>query len=157
MEHALAADTYRFGFTNIALGHMVQDRLESELGVSSEMVPFSCDTATYSRSNVGQRSGIVLYAKPDVARRGYGLAAMALAEFHARHPEQEIHVYGDPVPHLDVPVTRHGRLTPRELNVLYNKCVAGLAMSFTNVFSGGGGDARRRLHPSHQRLSRLAR
>jgi glycosyltransferase involved in cell wall biosynthesis len=132
-EYELAADTYRFGFTNIALGEMVRRRLATELGVDSHMVPFSVDTAVYELANRGPRSGVVLYAKPDVPRRGYRLAARALEEFHARCPEQEIHVYGDPVPDIGVPVTRHGRLSPAELNALYNRCIAGFALSFTNI------------------------
>lgn len=132
-EHELAADSYRLGFTHIALGRMVRDRLRGELGVESHLVPFSCDTAVYSLRNRGPRSGVVFYAKRDVPRRGYRLAVLALERFHARHPDQEIHVYGDPVPDLPVPVTRHERLTPVELNELYNRCRAGLAMSFTNI------------------------
>ena len=132
-EYELAADTYRFGFHNIALGTMVQRRLKEEAGVVSELVPFSCDTAVYSLTNTGPRSGVVFYTKPDVPRRGYRLGALALEEFHRRHPEQEIHVYGEPAPDLDVPVTRHGRLTPEQLNDLYNRSIAGIAMSFTNI------------------------
>jgi hypothetical protein len=132
-EYELAADTYRFGLTNIALGHMVQDRLSSELGVGSAFAPFSCDTEVYSLTNHGPRSGVVFYTKPDVGRRGYRLGALALEDFHRRHPEHEIHVYGDPVPEIGVPVTRHERLTPTELNALYNRCVAGFALSFTNI------------------------
>ena len=133
VEYQFAEDTYRFGFTHVALGHMVRRRLRTEAGVSSHLVPFSCDTAVYSRTNTGQRSGVVFYTKPSVARRGYQLGALALEEFHRRHPEQAIHVYGDAVPDLAVPVTRHARMTPRELNRLYNASVAGLAMSFTNI------------------------
>jgi len=132
-NYELAADTYRFGFTNIALGHMVQDRLISELGVSSRFVPFSCDRSVYSLANSGDRSGVVFYAKPDVPRRGYILGILGLEEFHRRHPEQEIHVYGDPVPEISFPVTRHERLNPAALNGLYNRTIAGLAMSFTNI------------------------
>lgn len=132
-EYELAADTYRFGFTNVALGHMVQNRLLDELGVASELVRFSCDTDVYSLTNSGRRTGVVFYTKPDVPRRGYRLGALALAEFHRRHPEQEIHVYGDPVPEIAFPVTRHSRLSPAELNELYNRCVAGFALSFTNI------------------------
>ncbi|GGR48808.1 hypothetical protein J2S40_000305 [Nocardioides luteus] len=132
-EHQLAADTYRFGFTNIALGEMVHRRLRTDCGVDSEMVPFSCDTTVYSFSNRGERSGIVFYAKPGQARRGHLLNCLALAEFHRRHPEQPIHVYGWSTPDLGVPVVDHGRLTAEELNALYNRCIAGLAMSFTNI------------------------
>lgn len=132
-EYQLAADSYRFGFTTIALGHMVQERLATELNVASELVPFSCDTSVYRLHNRGPRNGVVLYAKPGVPRRGFRLAAMALQEFHDRHPEHEIHVYGERVPDLGVPVHHHGRLAPAELNDLYNRVVAGLAMSFTNI------------------------
>ncbi|MDQ4110813.1 MAG: glycosyltransferase family 1 protein [Actinomycetota bacterium] len=132
-EYELAADTYRFGFTNIALGEMVHRRLREDLGVASEMVPFSCDTTVYSLHNRGPRSGVVFYAKPGLARRGYLLGTLALAEFHRRHPDQTIHVYGSSVPDLGIPVVDHGRLTPEELNALYNSCIAGLAMSFTNI------------------------
>ena len=46
--YALAEDTYRFGFTNIALGEMVASRLQSELGITADAtVPFGCDTSTY--------------------------------------------------------------------------------------------------------------
>ena len=132
-EYELAADTYRFGFTNIALGEMVRSRLSDELGVASTCVPFSCDTGVYSLHHQGPRSGVVFYTKPKVARRGYQLGALALREFHERHPEQEIHLYGEPAPDIGVPVTRHARLTPAELNDLYNRCLGGLAMSFTNI------------------------
>lgn len=132
-EYELAADTYRFGFTNIALGPMIQNRLSQELGVTSRLVPFSCDSTIYSLKNLGPRAGIVFYSKPDVARRGYLLGALALEEFHRRHPEQPIHVYGDPMPDVTFPVVRHARLTPEALNDLYNSTIAGLAMSFTNI------------------------
>ncbi len=85
-EYELAADTYRFGFTNIALGEMVRTRLVEELGVASTCVPFSCDTGVYSLHNEGARSGVVFYTKPKVARRGYQLGALALRQFHERHP-----------------------------------------------------------------------
>lgn len=131
--YELAADTYRFGFTNIALGEMTHRRLREDLGVVAELVPFSCDTTVYSLQNRGPRSGVVFYAKPGLPRRGYLLGTLALAEFHRRHPDQTIHVYGSPVPDLGIPVVHHGRLTPEELNALYNRCIAGLAMSFTNI------------------------
>lgn len=132
-EYELAADSYRFGFTNIALGDMVHHRLTTELAVPSTVVPFSCDTTVYGLRDAGPRSGVVFYAKRELPRRGYLLATLALAEFHRRHPEQEIHCYGSPTPGLPFPVTHHGRLDPEGLNGLYNRVVAGLAMSFTNI------------------------
>lgn len=133
-EYELAAMTYRFPFRRIALGDMVAGCLRSELRLSSDLVPFGCDTDTYHLPAVGTpRSGVVLYAKPDVDRRGYLLAALALERFHRDHPDQPIHVYGSRPTDLAFPVTYHGRLTPTELNTLYGTVVAGLAMSFTNI------------------------
>ena len=74
-----------------------------------------------------------MYTKPDVARRGYLLGRLALEEFHRRHPEHELHVYVDPVRDWTIPVIRHERLSPTELNALYNRTCAGLALSFTNI------------------------
>lgn len=132
-DYELASDTYRFGFHNIALGTMVQRRLKEEVGVVSDVVPFSCDTTVYGPTGDHRRSGVVFYTRPDVARRGYRLGSLALEEFHRRHPEQEIHLYGEPALDIAVPVTRHGRLTPAQLNDLYNRTLGGFAMSFTNI------------------------
>lgn len=131
--YALAEDTYRFGFRNIALGDMVQKILLRELGVDARVVPFGCDTGIYKLDNYSQRSGVAFFARPHVDRRGFHLALLALAEFHRRHPEQKITIYGDRIPNCDVPHHYAGRLTPQQLNALYNHSVAGLALSFTNV------------------------
>jgi len=130
--YALAEDSYRLGFGNIALGDMVANELAVR-GIESTVAPFGCDTDVYSRSNDGARSGVVFYTKPAVDRRGYLLGKAALEEFHVRHPEQPIHLYGDPVEEWSIPTTRHERLSPARLNELYNGAVAGLAMSFTNI------------------------
>ncbi|PKH37439.1 hypothetical protein SAMN05192575_101416 [Nocardioides alpinus] len=131
-EHALATDTYRFGFTNIALGGMVH-RWLTMTGVPSTRVAWGRDTHTYSLTNQEHRSGVAFFARPDTPRRGYRLGVLALAEFHRRCPEQEIHVFGADLGDVGFPVTRHGRPTPAQLNELYNRCAAGLALSFTNV------------------------
>lgn len=132
--YTLAEDSYRFGFHCISLGGMIAGLLETELGVKADIVPFGCDTSTY-RPLAGNRprSGVVFFARSTVPRRGYLLGMLALEQFHQRHPEQEIHVYGDPLTDCAFPVTSHGRLTPAELNALYNRSIAGLALSFTNV------------------------
>jgi glycosyltransferase involved in cell wall biosynthesis len=133
-EYELASMTYRFPFRRIALGEMVAGCLRSELGQDSDVVPFGCDTRTYRPPEIEvPRSGVVLYAKPDVGRRGYLLARLALERFHRTHPDQEIHVYGSRPTGLPFPVSYHGSLTPAGLNELYGRVVAGLAMSFTNI------------------------
>jgi hypothetical protein len=131
--YELAEDTYRFGFTNIALGGMISGVLDRELDVPSKQVEFGRDTETYRLTNTGAREGVVFYERPSSDRRGFELARLALEEFHRRHPEQPIHLYGAGGGEWSIPVVRHGRLTPAQLNTLYNESIAGLAMSFTNV------------------------
>lgn len=131
--YALAEESYRLGFRHVALGGAVGRILAEEVGVAADVVPFGCDTQTYRLTATAPRSGVVFYAKPSVARRGYIHVRLALEEFHRRHPEQEIHAYGDAVPDLAAPVTWHGRMWPEDLNALYNRTLGGLAMSFTNI------------------------
>jgi glycosyltransferase involved in cell wall biosynthesis len=132
-QHALAKDTYRFGFRCVALGEMVARLLRQEIGIEPDITEFGCDTSVYKLLGDRPRSGVVLYARPDVPRRGYWLARLALQRFHQLHPDVEIHIFGEQVSGLPFPATHHGRLTPTELNELYNSTIAGLAMSFTNI------------------------
>jgi hypothetical protein len=88
----------------------------------------------YSLTNAdGPRSGVVYYTKPGSDRRGYLLGRLALEEFHRRHPNEPIHLYGDASDDWMIPTVQHHRLHPRELNELYNATKAGLAISFTNI------------------------
>jgi hypothetical protein len=75
----------------------------------------------------------VFYVKPDTPRRGYWLAVMALELLHQRHPEVGIHTFGVRVPDLPFPAQTYRPMPPRELNELYNRCIAGFALSFTNI------------------------
>ncbi|MCU1581238.1 MAG: glycosyl transferase group 1 [Microbacteriaceae bacterium] len=130
---AFAEDSYRLGFRSISLGHMVDELLRTEIGIEPDVVEFATDTDIYSLENTGERNGVVFYEKPGNDRRGYSLARLALEEFHRRRPEQQIHLYGDTGTAWSIPVVRHGRLSPVELNRLYNQTIAGLGLSFTNV------------------------
>ncbi|TFC07180.1 glycosyltransferase family 1 protein [Cryobacterium adonitolivorans] len=131
--YALAEDSYRFGFVNIALGELVACEL-ADRGIDHAVVPFGCDTDVYRLDNPDrERSGVVYYTKPGSDRRGYLLGRLALEEFHRRHPEEPIHIYGDAVDDWRIPVVQHGRLSPSALNELYNSSKAGLAISFTNI------------------------
>ena len=44
-----------------------------------------------------------------------------------------IHLYGEPAGRLPFAATEHGLLPPEQLNTLYNRCIAGLVLSATNV------------------------
>lgn len=131
MDYVLAEKTYGFGFHNIALGKMVGQLIDSFGEMST--VDFSCDTEVYTHRNHALRRGIVCYMRLDTPRRGTRLAILALEQFHRMHPDQPIHLFGDAVPNLAFPAIHHGRITPDELAELYNGCIAGLGLSFTNI------------------------
>lgn len=132
-HYVLAEDTYRFGFRSITVGPMLADLLRDRFGTEAAVAEFGCDTSVYRLTNPAPRSGVVFYAKRDYARRGFALGALALREFHRRHPEHEIHLFGDATIKLPFPHTNHGTLRPAQLSELYNRCAAGIAMSFTNL------------------------
>lgn len=131
--YALAEDSYRFGFTNLALGEMVTSTLRREVGVDAETITYGSDLSAYGLRNTGPRSGVVFFARPGVDRRGYEMGRLALLEFHRLNPEQKIHIYGSTVRGWGIPLTQHGVLSAAELNSLYNRTAAGLALSFTNI------------------------
>ena len=132
-EYVLAEDSYRFGFRAITVGRMIADLLRDRFKVAAAVAEFGCDTTVYQLTNTGDRRGVVFYAKPDVARRGFSLGLLALREFNERHPEYEIHLFGDAATQVPFPATNHGSVSPQQLSALYNHCRAGIALSFTNV------------------------
>jgi O-antigen biosynthesis protein len=132
-EYVLAEDTYRFGFRCITVGPMLADMLRDRFGVKAAVAQFGCDTSTYRVTNEGARNGVVFYARRDAARRGFMLGLLALREFHRRHPECEIHLFGDASAKVPFPAINHGNVPPARLAELYNRCAAGIALSFTNV------------------------
>ncbi|MEU4424434.1 hypothetical protein AB0F81_27760 [Actinoplanes sp. NPDC024001] len=132
-EYVLAEDSYRFGFRSITVGPMLANLLRDRFGVTAAVANFGIDTSVYGLTNRSPRTGVVFYAKRDVPRRGFLLGLLALREFHRRHPDQPIHIFGDPTVEVPFPATNHGVLPPARLAELYNECAAGIAMSFTNL------------------------
>lgn len=131
--YELAEDTYRFGFSTITVGHMVAAELHERFGINAAVAEFGCDTGRYHVANRTVRDGVVFYAKPGVARRGYELGILALERFHQHRPDIQIHTFGILARKLPFPATVHAHLAAAELNALYNSCAAGLALSFTNI------------------------
>ncbi|WP_319460324.1 hypothetical protein [Micromonospora sp. RTP1Z1] len=132
-HYVLAEDTYRFGFRSITVGPMLADLLRDRFGVEARVAEFGCDTDIYRLTNPAPRTGVVFYAKRDSARRGFMLGVLALREFHRRHPEQQIHIFGDPTVTMPFPATNHGVISPAKLSELYNRCAGGIAISLTNL------------------------
>jgi hypothetical protein len=131
--YELAEDSYRFGFRMLTVGHMVADELQQQLGLPATVLPFGCDQDVYRVTNEGARNEVVFYARPGTPRRGFELAVMALEEFSRRRPGVVINTFGIAARKLPFPAVVHSGLHPTELNELYNRCAAGLAMSFTNI------------------------
>lgn len=131
--YALAEDTYRFGFTGITAGAWLSEELTTRFGMPCEHFEFGADADIYSVSNHGDRDGVVFYTKPGVARRGHEIGMLALERFAADHPDASIHLFGDRPGAVPFAAHNHGRMTPPELNELYNQCRIGLSLSFTNV------------------------
>ena len=129
----LAENTYRMGFHGITIGSCFADKLKIEFNMAVDSFEYGCDTSRYHRLQNSKRSGVVFYARRETARRGFELGLMALEVFAARWPEITIHIYGDRVGNLPFAFVDHGRVTPDELNELYNNCYAGLSLSLTNV------------------------
>jgi glycosyltransferase involved in cell wall biosynthesis len=132
-ESLLAEATYRFGFHGLTAGRWLAQRLEHEHGMAADPFDFGCDLEQYKLKQSAPRTGICLYARPSTPRRAFSLAVAALDLVAERHPEVDIHLYGEHVQHLPFAVTNHGLLAPAALNDLYNRCVAGLSLSATNV------------------------
>jgi hypothetical protein len=129
----LAENTYRMGFHGITAGSWLALKLKQEFAMEAEAFEFGCDTTVYHRTNEGKRSGIVFYARPGAARRGFELGLMAIELFAQRNPGIEIHFYGEKLADLPYRVINHGRISPQELNRIYNQCYAGLSLSMTNT------------------------
>jgi O-antigen biosynthesis protein len=129
----LAQATYRFGFHGVTAGRWLAQLLARDYDMAADFFDFGCDLSCYRMDNSVERNGVCLYSRPSTPRRAFELAVAALDLFAERHPEIEIHLYGEPARGLPFEATNHGLLTPKELNGLYNRCTAGLALSATNV------------------------
>jgi hypothetical protein len=137
-SHQLLAEaTYKFGLHGITAGRWLAQKVALDHGMSADHFDFGCDVETYqldtSRGAEQRRTGICYYCRPSTPRRAHELAMAALELFAEQHPDVEIHLYGERLGSLPFPATQHGLLTPAQLNELYNRCVAGLTLSATNV------------------------
>ena len=136
-HYLLAEATYRFGLHGITAGRWLAQKVALDHGMAADHFDFGCDTATYrldtSPDADEARTGVSYYCRPSTPRRAHELAMAALELFAEQHPDVEIHLYGERLQALPFPATQHGLLTPAELDALYNRCVAGLTLSATNV------------------------
>ena len=132
-EALLAEATYRFGFHGVTAGRWLSERLTREYGMPADHFEFGCDLDRYELDTSAERTGICYYARFSKPRRAYELGVVALELFAERRPDVDIHFFGDVAPKLPFRAVNHGSLPPAALNDLYNRCVAGLVLSATNV------------------------
>ena len=131
-EALLAEATYRFGFHGVTAGRWLAQLLRETYGMPADHFEFGCDLERYSIHPGIERTGVCFYARPSTPRRGFELGVATLELLAARHPEVDIHTYGEKIRGLPF-ATNHGVLAPADLNRLYNRCITGLALSASNV------------------------
>jgi len=136
-EAMLAEATYRFGFHGVTFGRWLAELLRRDYGMAAEHFDFACDLEHYALERrdaaASGRAGVCYYCRPSTPRRAHELAVAALDVFATRRPEVDIHLFGEPAGRLGFRATHHGFLDPPRLGALYNRCVAGLVLSATNV------------------------
>ncbi len=132
----MAESTYRFGFHGVTAGRWLAERLRADYGMPADHFDFGRDldyVLDTGPEAENARTGICLYCRPETPRRAFELAVLTLELFAQSHPEVELHLFGRSVKGLPFAATDHGLLRPDGLNALYNRCVAGLVLSATNV------------------------
>lgn len=129
----LAENSYRMRFHGITAGRWLAEKLRRNFDMEADFFPFGCDTKQYFRDGSSPRSGVAFYARLGTPRRAVELGLLALELFAKRHPNIELHLFGQELGRLPFKYINHGLLAPEQLNEIYNRCFAGLSLSLTNV------------------------
>lgn len=131
----LAETTYKFGFFGITAGSWLAEKLSTEYGMRTHHYEFAADEELYRHTNSGPRQEVLFYVRPFTERRGFEIGIMALDLFHAKHPEYRINLVGWDVSIHAIPFPYENLKTLEltQLSDLYNRCAAGLVLSFTNM------------------------
>lgn len=134
-EHALAENTYKFGFTGITAGRWLSSKLRSEFDMDCDYYDFGVDSKSYAYENEAKRNKVFFYARPVTARRGFELGILALSKFHELNPDVEIIMAGWDVSNyeIDFPYTDMAVCDIEDLPNIYNQCAAALILSFSNL------------------------
>jgi hypothetical protein len=134
-EYVIAENTYRLGFHGFSAGRWLARKLQDDYGMSCDYYDYAVDTARYRHVNALPRTEILFYVRPPTPRRATEFGLLALREFHRLRPEVTINLVGWDMSGLDVPFpyVNHAAVDISELNDIYNRCAAGLALSLTNM------------------------
>jgi len=131
----LAENTYKLGFYGITAGNWLKRKLATDYGMDTDSFDFGADEDIYELTNKSNRKEIFYYARPHTERRGFAVGILALDIFHSKHPEYIINLVGWDVSEYDIPFPYKNLKTLEidELSTLYNRCAAGLVLSYTNM------------------------
>ncbi|CAN5208129.1 glycosyltransferase family 1 protein [soil metagenome] len=134
-ESILAENTYRFGFHGITAGGWLSHKLHEEFGMPTDHFDFAVERSLYSVTNTSPRKEIFFYARPVTPRRGFEIGIMALEEFAKRRPDITINLAGWDVTRWDLqfPHKNLSGVDVPALNAIYNRCIAGLVISASNM------------------------
>lgn len=134
-QSLLAENTYKFGFHGITAGGWLSHKLATEYGMSTDHFEFAVDKTHYSVTNFGPRHEVFFYARPVTPRRAFEFGLMALTEFARLKPDVRINLAGWDVSNWEIPFpyVNLSSLDISDLNVVYNRCAAGLVLSLSNM------------------------
>lgn len=134
-EAVLAENTYRFGFFGITAGRWLATKLERDYGMRTASFDFGSEPRDYHLIDGVTRDAVFFYARPETPRRGFELGVLALERFAERHPEVPIITAGQDLSRHRLPFAfeNRGNVQVGELGALYNRCVAGLVLSLSNL------------------------
>ncbi len=150
-EALLAEATYRFGFHGVTPGRWLAEQLTERYGMPADHFDFGCDVERYRLENEGERDGVCMYARPSAPRRAFELGVVALDLFAERHPEIEIHLYGERVRRLPIAAANHGRLSPDAAQRPLQPLRGGTGAVRDQHLARALRDARGGLHPGGER------
>ena len=127
----------------------------ADYGMQTDHFDFGCDLETYaldrSPGAESRRTGICYYCRPSTPRRAHELAIAALDLFAARHPEVDIHFYGEPPRQAALPRDRPRLPEPQAAQRALQPLRRRPGAVGHQRLAGPARDARRRLHPGGQR------
>jgi hypothetical protein len=134
-DYLLAENSYRLGLHGFSAGPWLARKVRDEYGMSADYYAYSVDVATYHRTNTARRTEVLFYARPPTPRRATEFGLLALRELHRKRPDVTINLVGWDMSDYDVPFpyVNHGGVDISKLNEIYNRCVAGLVLSLTNM------------------------
>lgn len=136
-EYAFAEATYRMGLVGFTAGSWLATKLRGEYGMPAHALGMSYDKALYrpAAGIASKAHQLLVYVRPETARRGWELCLLTLANVHRARPDIGFVLAGaeNDGKELPFPATFAGRLTQDELPDLYARCDAALVLSLTNL------------------------